>query len=124
MAVIGMVACSAAAVLALSAEPNTTANVLTGWGALYAVPAMLILARGVPLARAAKIVGRTVMYGLPVAGLYGMLCFAISGYIGLFGGFMLAALIIGLVALFTAALTRNTPVRPESLTRRYTTHRS
>jgi hypothetical protein len=35
MAVIGIVACSAGAVLAFSAEPNTAANVLTGWGALY-----------------------------------------------------------------------------------------
>ena len=64
--------------------------------------------------RAAKIVGRIVAYGLPVAGLYGMLCFAMSGYVGLFGGFILAALIIGWVALLTAALTGEKVVSPES----------
>jgi hypothetical protein len=113
-AVIGMVACSSAAVLAFSAEPNTAANVLTGWGALYGVPAMLFLARGIRLARAAKIVGRIVMYGLPVAGMYAMLCFAMSGTVGLFGGFMLAALVVGWVALLTAALTNEKAVSPES----------
>jgi hypothetical protein len=113
MAVVGIVACSAGAVLAFSAEPNTAANVITGWVALYRAPAMLILARSIPLDRAAKNVGRIVAYGLPVAGVYGMLCFAMSGYVGLFGGFMLAALIIGWLALLTAALTGGKNVSPE-----------
>ena len=104
MTVIGIVACSAGAVLAFSAETNTAASILTGWGALYGIPAILILARGVPLDRAAQVVGRKVAYGLPFAGLHGMLCFAMSGYVGLFGGFMLAALIVGWAALLTAAL--------------------
>jgi hypothetical protein len=114
MAVVAIVACSAGAVLAFSAESNTAGNVLTGWVALYGVPAMLILARGIPLASAAKIVGRIFAYGLPVAGLYGMLCFAMSGYVGLFGGLMLAALIIGWGALLTAALTGEKAVSSES----------
>jgi hypothetical protein len=113
MAVVGIAACSTGAVRAFSAEPNTAANVLTGWAALYGIPAMLILARGIPLARAARIVGRIVAYGLPVAVLYGMLCFAMSGYVGLFGGFMLAALVIGWGALLTAALTGERSVSPE-----------
>ena len=114
MAVIAIVACSTGAVLAFSAEPNSAGNVLTGWGALYGVPAMLILARGIPLGRAARIVGRIVAFGLPVAGLIGMLCFAMSGYVGLFGGFMLAALVIGWGALLTAALTGGKAASPES----------
>ena len=114
MAIVAMVACSAGAVLALSAESHTAGHIFTGWGALYGAPAMLILARGISLATAAKIVGRTVAYGLPLAGLYGMICFAMSGYVGLFGGFMLAALIIGWVALLTAALTGEKAVSLES----------
>ena len=104
MAIVAVVACLIGAVLAFSDEPNSAGNVLTGWGALYGVPIILILARGIPLDRAAKIVGRIVAFGLPVAGLYGLLGFAMSGYVGLLGGFMLAALMIGWGAL-TAALT-------------------
>jgi hypothetical protein len=43
-----------------------------------------------------------------------MLCFAMSGYVGLFGGFMLAALMIGWVALLTAAVTGENAASPES----------
>jgi len=113
MAVVAIVACSTGAVLAFSAEPNTAGNVVTGWGALYGIPAMLIVARGIPLGRAVKIVGRIVAFGLPVAALYGLLCFGMSGYVGLFGGFMLAALITGWGALLTAALTGEKAVSPE-----------
>jgi hypothetical protein len=114
MAVVAIVACPFGAAAAFSVEPNTAGNVLAGWAALYGVPAMLILARGIPLARAAKIVGRVVALGLPVAGLYGMLCFAMSGYVGLLGRFILAALVIGWVALLIAALTGEKAVNLES----------
>jgi hypothetical protein len=70
MAVVAIVACFTGAIHAFSVEPNTAGNVLTGWGALYGVPAMLILARGIPLGRAVKVVGRIVAVGLPVAGLF------------------------------------------------------
>ena len=105
MTLVAIVACSTAAAIAFSAEPNTAGSVLTGWAALYGVPAFLILARGVPLGRAVEIAGRIIAFGLPVAGLCGLLCFAMSGYVGLVGGFTLAALMIGWGAIFTAALS-------------------
>ncbi len=114
MTVVAMVACSTAAAIAFSVEPNTAASVLTGWGALYGVPAMLILARGVPLGRAVKIAGRVIVFGLPVAGLYGLLCFAVSGYVGLVGGFTLAALMVGWGAILTAALSPEKALSPEA----------
>ena len=55
MTLVAIVACSTAAAIAFSAEPNTAGSVLTGWAALYGVPAFLILARGVPLGRAVEI---------------------------------------------------------------------
>ena len=51
--------------------------------------------------------------GLPAAGLYGLLGFAMSGYVGLIGGFTLAALMIGWGALLTAALSGDKAVSPE-----------
>jgi hypothetical protein len=68
----------------LSRHQNERAvNVLTGWAALYCVPAMLTFARGVRLGRVIKIAGRIVLIGLPFAGFYGLLNFAMSAYIGL-----------------------------------------
>ncbi len=55
MTAVAIVACSIGAAIAFSVRPNTAGNVLTGWGAVYGVPALLILARGVPLGRAVKI---------------------------------------------------------------------
>ncbi len=114
MAFVAMVACAIGAATAFSVEPNTASNVLTGWGAAYGVPAMLILARGVPLGRAAKIAGRIMLFGLPVAALFGLLGFAMSGYVGLMGGFMLAALMIGWGALLTAGLSGDKDERAET----------
>jgi hypothetical protein len=113
MTIVAVLACSIGAAAAFSVRPNTAANVLTGWGALYGVPALLILARGVPLGRAVKIAGSIILFGLPVAGLYGLLSFAMSGYVGLIGGFTLAALMIGWGALLTAALTGGKAASPE-----------
>jgi hypothetical protein len=113
LAVVAAVACAIGAALAFSVEPNTAGNVLAGWGALYGVPVMLILVRGIPLRRAAKIAGTIILFGLPGAGLFGLLGFAVSGYVGLIGGFMLAALMIGWGALLTAGLSGDKAVRPE-----------
>jgi hypothetical protein len=113
MAVVAAVACAIGAARAFSVVPNTALSVLTGWGALYGVPVMLILARGIPLGRAAKTAGRIFLFSLPGAGLSGLLGFAVSGYVGLIGGFTLAAIIIGWGAILTAGLSGGKAVRPE-----------
>jgi len=105
MAVVAIVACSTAAAIAFSIKPITAGNVLAAWAALYGIPAILILARGVPLGKAVKIVRRIVLFGLPIAGLYGLLGFATNGRIGLIGGFTAAALLIGWGALLAAGLS-------------------
>jgi hypothetical protein len=101
------------AAAAFGVEPVSAGNVITGWAALYGIPALLIFARGVPLGRAFKITGLILLFGLPGAGFYALLCFAMSGYIGLVGGFTLAALMIGWVAVLAAALSGNKPESPE-----------
>jgi hypothetical protein len=110
MIVVAILACSIGAAAAFTVRPNTAANVLTGWVALYGVPALLILARRVPSGRAVKIAGGIILLGLPVAGMYGLLSFGVSGYVGLIAAFALAALIIGWGALLTAALTADEAV--------------
>jgi hypothetical protein len=113
MAVVAAVACAIGAARAFSVEPNTAGNVLVGWAAVYCVPATLILARGIALGRAAKIAGRIFLFSLPGAGLSGLLGFAVSGYVGLIGGFTLAALIIGWGAILTAGLSGGKAVHSE-----------
>lgn len=61
MAVVAITACSTAAAIAFSIEPNTAVNVLAAWTAIYGIPAILIVARGVPLGKANKIVRRSVL---------------------------------------------------------------
>jgi hypothetical protein len=46
-----------------------------------------------------------ILLGLPVACLSGLLGFAVSGYVGLIGGFGATMLMIGWGALFAAALS-------------------
>jgi hypothetical protein len=113
MAVVAIVACSTWAAVAFSIEPRTARTVLAAWAALYGIPAMLILARGVPLGKAVKIVRRIVLFGLPVAGFYGLLGFALNGGVGLIGGFTSAALLIGWGALLAAGLSGDKAVSPE-----------
>ena len=95
MAVIAIVACAIGAGIAFSSDPISATSVITGWAALYGIPALVIVARRVPPGKVVKIAGRTAVVGVPVAGLFGLLCFAMSGYVGLIGGFTLAALVIG-----------------------------
>jgi hypothetical protein len=104
MVVVALVACAIGAGVAFSSDHNTATNVLTGWAALYGVPVLVIVARGVPAGKVVKIAGRIVVFGVPVAGLFGLLCFAMSGYVGLIGGFTLAALVIGWVAFLGVGL--------------------
>src|SRR5262249_10599486 len=59
-------------------------------------------ARGVPLGRAVKVAGRIILFGLPIAGLLG---FAMSGHVGLIGGFTSGVLMIGWGALLTVVLS-------------------
>jgi hypothetical protein len=49
MVVIAIVAFTIGAVISFSGEPNTAQNVIFGWAALYSVPALVIVARCVPL---------------------------------------------------------------------------
>jgi hypothetical protein len=68
------------------------------------VPVILIVPSSVPLGRAAKLAGTTVLFGLSIAELYGLLGFAMSGYVGLVGECALAVLLIGWIALLAVAL--------------------
>ncbi len=95
MVVIAIVGCAIGAGVAFSSDPSTATNMITGWAALYGVPVLVIVARGVPAGKVVKIVGKVGLIGVPLAGLFGLLCFGMSGYVGLIGGFTLAALVIG-----------------------------
>jgi hypothetical protein len=110
---VAIAASALGAGLAFAIEPNTARNVLTGWAALYAIPSLLILGRNVPIRRVTRVVGTFALLGTPAAGLFGLLSFAMSGYVGLVGGFGLAMLMIGWGALFTAALSDNKAVMPD-----------
>jgi hypothetical protein len=114
MTVVAMVARAIGAAFAFSGKPNSAGNVLAGWLALYGIPALLIVARGIPARKAIKIVGRIVRFGLPVAAFVGLLSFAMTGYVSLIGGSMLATLMISWGALLAAALFSDKAVRPES----------
>jgi hypothetical protein len=114
MTVVAIVACSIGAAVAFSGKPNSAGNVLAGWAALYGVPALLIVARGISPSQAIRLVGRTARFGLPVAAFVGLLSFAMSGYVGLIGGSMLVTLVIGWGALLAAALSRDKGVESEA----------
>jgi hypothetical protein len=104
MVVIAIVACTIGAVISFSSEANTAQNVIFGWAAFYSLPGLVIVARGVPLLKVVKIAGKIAVFGAPLAGLFGLLGLAMSGYVGFVGGFVLAALVIGWVALLAVGL--------------------
>ncbi len=110
MIAVALVACAIGAAVAFSVEPNTASNVLTGWAALYAVPLLMIFARGASLKSAAAVSGKIILFGLPGACLLGLISFAMSGYVGLVGGSALGVLVIGWAALLAAALSADKPV--------------
>jgi hypothetical protein len=101
--VLGAGAAFAADVLA--DKPATAVNVLTGWAALYVIPAVLTFQRRIPLKRAVMVSGKSILLGLPPACLFGLFSSLMSGYIGLIGGFGLAMLVIGWVSLLAPALS-------------------
>ena len=71
IAVLAGVACFAAALVAFSGTRASGERVLFALVTLYGAPLILIVARRIPLRRAAKIAGTIVLCGLPVVG-----CFA------------------------------------------------
>ncbi len=95
MAVVASIACVAAAVAAFSDMRNPGERAGIGWVALYGAPLILIVARGVPLGRAAKIAGTIVLCGLPVVGFFAFFNLLMSP---------LVALAIGWIALMSVAL--------------------
>jgi hypothetical protein len=76
-------ACALGAALAFAVDPPTARSGLTGWAALYAIPSVLILGRNVSLRRVIRVAGGIALLGSPVACLYGLLSFAMGGYVGL-----------------------------------------
>ncbi|WP_406694676.1 hypothetical protein V5E97_26830 [Singulisphaera sp. Ch08] len=105
-----LVACALGAAAAFAREPVTARSVLSGWVALYGIPSALLLGRSVPLRRGAKVSGRIILLGLPVACLAGSLSFAMSGYVGLVGGFCVMILTIGWGAILAAAFSSDKSV--------------
>jgi hypothetical protein len=57
----------------------------------------------VPLKRVIIICGKVLLLGLPAACLYGLVSFAMSGTVGLVGGFTLVMLTVGWLSLLAAA---------------------
>ncbi len=96
---VASVACLAAALVAFSDMRNPAERVGFGWATLFGAPLILIVARGVPLGRAAKIAGTIVLCGLPVVGFF--------AFFNLLMG-MLVALMIGWIALLAVALFGDT----------------
>jgi hypothetical protein len=109
MALVAIVACVIGAVLAFWRKPVSATNVITGCVALYGVPVLVIVVRGIPPGRLAKIVWTVAKFGVPVAGLFGLLCFLMSGYVGLIGGFAIAVLMGGWWTLFFVGLFGEAP---------------
>ncbi|SIO56791.1 hypothetical protein SAMN05444166_5295 [Singulisphaera sp. GP187] len=100
-----LVACVLGAAAAFAREPVSARSVLAGWAALYGIPSAVIFGRSVPFRRVVRVAGRIILWGSPVACLTGLLSFAMSGYVGLVGGFCLMMLVIGWGALFAAAFS-------------------
>ena len=103
MVVIAIVACAIGTSLAFSGS-FTAMNMITGWVGLYGIALLVIVARGVSPRNVARIARRVAIFGVPVAGLFGLLCFMASGYSGLIGGFALAVLMGGWWTLFFVGL--------------------
>jgi hypothetical protein len=112
MIAVVLVACMLGAAVAFASEPSTAASVLSGWAALYGIPSALIFGRNVPFGRALKTSGRLILLGSPIACLFGLLSFAMSGYVGLVGGFALMMLMIGWGALLAAAFSSGKSEKP------------
>jgi len=108
-----IVACALGAAVAFAREPCTAGSALAGWVALYGIPSVLILGKKVPFRKALKSSGRLILIGAPVACLYGLLSFAMSGYVGLVGGFASMMLMIGWGSLLAAAFSTYKSVMPQ-----------
>ena len=100
MAFIASVACLTASGVAFAAVPITATNVLTAWAALYGAPLTLIVARGVPLGRAAKIAGTIILCGVPVVGFFAFFPVLFAPLVALLVGWLALAA----VALFPSPL--------------------
>jgi len=83
MAVVASVACFAAALVTFSDTRNSGERVLFAWVTLYGAPLILIVARGVPLGRAAKIAGTIILCGLPVVGFFAFFNLLMGPLVGL-----------------------------------------
>jgi hypothetical protein len=95
-----------AAAMALSVQaPATAQSALGVWAALYVVPVLVIVRRRVPFRRVARVSGRIMALGTLMAAGFAVLSFAMSGYVGLVGGFFLGLLSMGWLALFMAGLS-------------------
>ena len=103
MTAIAVAACIAGTAIAISIKPHTPARELAGLAACYGIPMVLILGRGVPLKRVVKFSGRIILWGSPIAVLFGLLCGAMSGLVGLVGGGGPMMLIVVWGALLAAA---------------------
>jgi len=95
MAVIASIACLISALVVFSDIRNFGENVLVAWAALYSVPLILMVTRGVAVGRAAKIGGMIFLCGLPMMGLI--------AFFNVPAG-VLAALLLGWLALIAVAL--------------------
>jgi len=99
MAVVASVACFAAALVTFSDTHDSAERVLFAWVTLYGAPLILIVARGVPLGRAAKIAGTIILCGLPVVGFFAFFNLLVGPLVGL---------LICWIALMAVALLHDT----------------
>jgi hypothetical protein len=105
MIAVVVVACALGATVAFAARPPTAEGVLTGWAALYGIPSVLIVGRGIPLKRVVMDWGKIIFQPLPIAYLIGLLFFIMSGNVGPAAVFGLIMLVVGWGALLAAALS-------------------
>jgi hypothetical protein len=103
MMVVAIVAMIMGAIAGFSIEQNGVTGVITGWVALYCIPVILIIGRRISTETVIHVSGRIVLPGLPIASLFGLFSYAMSGFVGLIGGFILAILVIGWFSLLAAA---------------------
>jgi hypothetical protein len=104
MMAVATVALVVVGLMAFDFENNGAMGVLVGWISWYCIPVVLIICQRLPPKKIIQLWGTILCCGLPLALLFGLFCSAMSGLVGLIGGFVLALLAIGWLSLFGTAV--------------------
>ncbi len=101
---IALVACVLGVLSAFSREPVTFESLLTGWGALWCIPWLLILARRVQFRRLMPISIEVFLAGAPIVFIVSLPSALMSGWIGFIGVFVPLVFLLAWGGLMAGAL--------------------